>query len=54
MPTYDFRCEACKKRFSLTLSFAEYDGKKVRCVKCGSRRVKRQIGRVFAKTSKKS
>jgi len=54
MPTYDFACEECKKKFSVTLSFSEYDGKKVKCPKCSSGKVRRVLGSVFAKTSKKS
>ncbi|MBN1418446.1 MAG: zinc ribbon domain-containing protein [Planctomycetes bacterium] len=54
MPTYEFACADCKKKFSLTLSFSEYDKKKPKCPKCSSGKVKRVLGSVFAKTSKKS
>jgi len=54
MPTYDFRCEKCKKKFSLTMTISEYEKKKIRCPKCKSTRVKQQISSFQAITSKKS
>lgn len=54
MPTYDFKCEKCKKKFSLTMSISEYDSTKIRCPKCKSTRVKQQITSFQAVTSKKS
>jgi putative FmdB family regulatory protein len=54
MPTYDFKCEKCKKKFSLTMTISEYDGTKFRCPKCKSTRVKQQITSFQTVTSKKS
>ena len=54
MPDYDFRCTECRKRFTETQTFEEHDHKRVKCPKCGSQKVERVIGAVFAKTSKKS
>ena len=54
MPTYDFRCEKCKKKFTLMMTISEYESKKVRCPKCKSTRVKQQISSFQAITSKKS
>jgi len=54
MPTYDFKCEKCKKKFSLQLTISEYDNTKFRCPKCKSVRVKQQITAFQAITSKKS
>jgi putative FmdB family regulatory protein len=54
MPTYDFKCEKCNKRFTRQLSIAEYEKTKFRCPKCKSVRVKQQIGSFQAITSKKS
>ena len=36
MPTYEYRCPTCKKRFNLILSIGEHDAKKAKCPKCGS------------------
>jgi putative FmdB family regulatory protein len=54
MPTYDYRCDACGKRFSRELSVAEYEAQKPTCPKCGSQNVVRSFSAVFVKTSKKS
>jgi putative FmdB family regulatory protein len=54
MPEYQFKCEKCKKGFSLTISISEYEKKKFRCPKCKSSQVKQQITPFQTKTSKKS
>jgi len=54
MPIYEFVCESCKKRFSVTQSISEYEKNKPRCPKCKSRRVKQLISSFQTKTSKKS
>jgi putative FmdB family regulatory protein len=54
MPTYDFKCEKCKKKFTLIMSISEYENTKFRCPKCKSTRVKQQITPFQAVTSKKS
>ena len=54
MPDYDFKCTACRKRFTESQTFEEHDRGLVKCPKCGSEKVERVIGAVFAKTSKKS
>lgn len=54
MPAYDFRCEKCRKRFTLTLTISEYERTKVRCPKCKSTRVKQEITPFQVVTSKKS
>jgi putative FmdB family regulatory protein len=54
MPNYEFRCENCKKRFSLILSISECEKKKMECPKCKSRKVKQQISSFQTVTSKKS
>jgi putative FmdB family regulatory protein len=55
MPTYQFECEKCNKRFTQRLTFAEHDQhKKRKCPKCGSTSVRQAITSTFAKTSKKS
>ena len=54
MPTYDFKCEKCNKKFTLQMTVGEYEKTKFRCPKCKSVRVKQQIGSFQAITSKKS
>jgi len=54
MPTYDYLCKKCRKRFSLFLSIREHESKKIRCPKCKSTQVEQQWNPFFAVTSKKS
>ena len=54
MPTYEFICEKCKKRFSLMMKISEYEKKKYRCPKCKSKKVKQQITSFQTITSSKS
>lgn len=54
MPTYEFRCEKCNKRFSLTMKISEYEKLKVRCPKCKGTKAKQEISSFQTITSKKS
>jgi putative FmdB family regulatory protein len=54
MPTYEFRCEACKKRFHLTMSMSQRSTTTIKCPKCNSRKIEQQYSAVYAVTSKKS
>jgi len=54
MPTYEYSCQACGRKFSSTMSFAEHERRKPKCPKCGSARVAQRFTSFFAKTSRKS
>ena len=54
MPTYEYLCEACRKKFSLMQSFREHEKTKTACPKCKSKKVKQQISSFMVKTSRKS
>ena len=54
MPSYDFKCEKCNKKFTLYLAISEYEKTKIRCPKCKSIKVKQQITPFQVVTSKKS
>jgi putative FmdB family regulatory protein len=54
MPTYEYLCRKCRKKFALRMSVSEHDKKKVRCPKCKSNQVEQQFNSFFAVTSKKS
>ena len=58
MPTYEFLCNGCEKSFERIWSLDEYNRvlkeKSLKCPKCGSQKVVRQISAVQVKTSKKS
>ena len=46
MPTYEYRCLNCKRRFSVFMTYSEYGAKPVTCPHCKSDAVERKIGRV--------
>jgi putative FmdB family regulatory protein len=47
MPSYDYRCKDCQRRFSLFYkTYAEYDEAAKTCPHCGSESVTRLISRV--------
>lgn len=51
MPTYDFVCNTCEKRFEVFLAYSEYGKKAVHCEHCNSSDVRRRMTRVrIAKT----
>jgi putative FmdB family regulatory protein len=51
MPTYQYQCQDCRKRFETFMSYAEYDSSSVACPHCNSENVRRRIGRVrFARS----
>ena len=51
MPTYDYRCEQCDKRISIHQTYEQYGVEQVQCLHCGSKKLKRVIGRVrFARS----
>jgi putative FmdB family regulatory protein len=54
MPTYEYRCADCNKKFSTFLTISEHEKKKVTCPKCKSTRVIQQFSNFFAVTSSKS
>jgi putative FmdB family regulatory protein len=52
MPYYDYICQDCRKRFSLFLTYAEYEKARPVCPHCQSLNVRRKIGRIrVAKSS---
>lgn len=46
MPTYDFVCLDCRKRFDIFMTYSEYGVKPVACAHCGGVNVKRRVPRV--------
>ena len=46
MPTYDFICQDCKKRFDVFMTYSEYGTKPVTCSHCGSENTRRRMTRV--------
>jgi putative FmdB family regulatory protein len=54
MPTYQFRCEKCGKKFERTETIPERESGTPKCPKRGSRKATFVPGRVYVVTSKKS
>jgi putative FmdB family regulatory protein len=54
MPSYDYRCPKCKKKFTAILSIGEHDAGKVKCPKCGGKKLEQLITGFQVKTSRKS
>ena len=46
MPTYDFICNHCEKRFDIFLTFNEYGKNSVLCTHCQSDNVRRRMTKV--------
>src|SRR5690348_12673711 len=46
MPTYDYICGDCRKRFDVFLTYQEYGVRPVACAHCGSANVRRRVPRV--------
>jgi putative FmdB family regulatory protein len=46
MPTYDFICFDCRKRFDTFMTYSEYGVKPVACSHCGSANARRRVPRV--------
>lgn len=54
MPTYEYRCQDCGKRFNLFMTYKDYDSKVVQCSHCQSKNVTRKIGRIRIAKSEES
>jgi putative FmdB family regulatory protein len=54
MPTYDFLCLDCQKRFDQFMTYSEYGTKPVLCAHCGSTNVKRRVNRIRIAKSEES
>ena len=46
MPTYEYRCLNCRRRFEVFMTYAEYGSRAVACSHCRGTRVQRRIGRI--------
>jgi len=54
MPTYEYSCNACGKKFTLIMGIAAHEKKRPKCPKCGSGSVAQRFSGFFSKTSRKS
>jgi len=46
MPTYDYTCLDCRKRFDIFMSYKDYGVLPVSCSHCGSDNVRRRVNRI--------
>lgn len=54
MPTYEYRCAKCGKRFTLVMSIKEHGSKRKKCPKCSSTKLSQLVSSFYAQTSSKS
>ena len=54
MPSYDYQCPKSRKKFAVVLSIKDHNAEKVKCPKCGGRKVTQLITGFLVKTSRKS
>ncbi|HXY70809.1 MAG TPA: zinc ribbon domain-containing protein [Gemmatimonadales bacterium] len=54
MPTYEYRCEKCGKRFAVIERISDHTGRPPACPKCRSRATRQLPAAFYAKTVKKS
>ena len=46
MPSYEYRCLNCRRRFEVFMSYSEYGTRAVTCPHCQSDNITRKIGRI--------
>jgi putative FmdB family regulatory protein len=54
MPTYEYRCQDCRKRAAVYQTYEEYGSTPVHCPHCGSANLQRLISRVRVARSEDS
>lgn len=54
MPTYEYQCTACRHKFTLIQTIAEYEKKKAACPKCKKKKARQVISTFQTVTSRKS
>ncbi len=54
MPSYEYRCQDCKRRFEVFMTYADYGKQPVVCPHCQSERVQRRIGKIRIARSEES
>jgi len=54
VPTYEYQCEKCDKKFSVKQSISEHGRDTVLCPKCKDRKVRQLVTMFTTKTSRKS
>lgn len=54
MPSYEYVCKTCNKKFTRVMTLSEYDKDNITCPHCKSKKVEQIPVAFFAVTAKKS
>jgi putative FmdB family regulatory protein len=54
VPSYNYQCQKCRKRFTVVERISEHSGRSPACPKCKSRSTRQLLSGFYAKTVKKS
>ena len=54
MPTYEYQCEKCRKRFTVVQAMSARAARAPACPKCKSRATRQLLSAFYAKTVRKS
>ena len=54
VPSYEYQCQKCHKRFTVVERISEHAGRTPACPKCRSRSTRQLLSAFYAKTVKKS
>lgn len=54
MPSYEYQCQKCRKRFTVVQRITEHSGRSPTCPKCKSKSTRQLLSTFYAKTVKKS
>lgn len=54
MPTYEFECKTCGKKFTMMESIAAHDSHRETCPACGGMKIDNLISAACVQTEKKS
>jgi putative FmdB family regulatory protein len=54
MPSYEYQCQRCRKRFTVVQRISQHTGRSPACPKCRSKATRQLLTAFYAKTVKKS
>jgi putative FmdB family regulatory protein len=54
MPSYEYQCQKCKKRFTVVERISQHTSRSPACPKCRSKATRQLLTAFYAKTVKKS
>jgi putative FmdB family regulatory protein len=54
VPSYDYQCDSCRKRFTVVEAMSAHTSRRPACPRCRSRKTRQLMSGFYAKTVKKS